>query len=269
MHKLRRTIVVASLTAMAISALAAPSSALVGKGTIGVVNGIPGQRVDICINGKEIRGNVDYGGRTSKTINSGIKSIKVYKADPRKCKGVKVAQTVIDLGALAVPLSVLDSEPGNAGRARGEPALAGGERSVCHQEGLPQGEPTLRVVPAGHQGQERQARRLGTPSHSTRAVTIPNSVARRTGSKGPVLRDGSGWVFQGKGGDRPLATDDRTQSVAGVDGLVGYMPGSRWWGWSITQCAGYGFSQRRDPRDASGREKQVCTSFAGPSSSPR
>ncbi len=101
MHKLRRTIVVASLTAMAISALAAPSSALVGKGTIGVVNGIPGQRVDICINGKEIRGNVDYGGRTSKTINSGIKSIKVYKADPRKCKGVKVAQTVIDLGALA------------------------------------------------------------------------------------------------------------------------------------------------------------------------
>ena len=101
MHRIRKSIVAASLTALAVSALAAPSSAIVGTGTIGVVNGIPGQRVDICINGKEVRSSVKYGGRTYKTMNSGIKSIKIFKADPRKCKGVKVAQKAFDLGAFA------------------------------------------------------------------------------------------------------------------------------------------------------------------------
>ena len=110
MHRIRKSIVAASLTALAVSALAAPSSAIVGTGTIGVVNGIPGQRVDICINGKEVRSSVKYGGRTYKTMNSGIKSIKIFKADPRKCKGVKVAQTIIDLGALADRTIVINKQ---------------------------------------------------------------------------------------------------------------------------------------------------------------
>ncbi len=110
MHRIRKTIVVASLTALAIAALAAPSSAIVGKGTIGIVNGIPGTKVDICINGKEIRSNVDYGGRAFRTMDSGIKSIKVYKQHEGKCKGVKVAQTVIDLGAFADWTLVVNKE---------------------------------------------------------------------------------------------------------------------------------------------------------------
>ncbi len=99
MHKVRKVIVVASLAALAVTAFAAPASAIIGKGTIGVVNGVPGQRVDICINGKEIRSNVKYGGRTFKTMWEGTKTLKVFKADPRKCKGVKLVKKTIALGA--------------------------------------------------------------------------------------------------------------------------------------------------------------------------
>lgn len=98
MHRIRKTVAIASLAALAITMLAAPASALPSKGTIGVVNGIPGQRVDICINGKEIRSNVKYGGRVHRTMLEGTKVVKVYKANPRTCKGVKLAKKVIGLG---------------------------------------------------------------------------------------------------------------------------------------------------------------------------
>ena len=54
---------VGASTALMVTAIGAPASAALGKGTIGIVNGIPGQRVDICIKGKEIRSRVPYGGR--------------------------------------------------------------------------------------------------------------------------------------------------------------------------------------------------------------
>lgn len=98
MHKVRKVMVVASLAALAVTAFAAPAAAIPGKGTIGVVNGIPGQRVDICINGKEIRSRVKYGGRTFKTMFEGTKTVKVQKADPRTCRGVKLAKKTIALG---------------------------------------------------------------------------------------------------------------------------------------------------------------------------
>lgn len=97
MHPYRKAMVVTTLAALAATALAAPSAAIVGRGTIGVVNGIPGQRVDICIDNQEIRGNVRYGGRVVRTMFEGSKTVKVFKADPRPCKGVKLAQKVIDL----------------------------------------------------------------------------------------------------------------------------------------------------------------------------
>ena len=80
-------------------AIGAPASAALGKGTIGIVNGIPGQRVDICIKGKEIKSRVAYGGRAFRTLTEGSKLIKIFKPDPRKCKGVKLAQKRIELAA--------------------------------------------------------------------------------------------------------------------------------------------------------------------------
>ena len=86
-----------AVKALAVTALGAPASATHGKGTIGIVNGIPGQRVDLCINGKEIKSRAPYGGRAFRSLPVGDKLVKIFKADPRKCKGKKLGQKAIEL----------------------------------------------------------------------------------------------------------------------------------------------------------------------------
>lgn len=100
MHKVRKLVAVSALTALALTAFAAPAAAAPGKGTIGLVNGAPGStRVDLCINGKEIRSKVKYGGRKYKILSPGFKTIKVYKADYRKCKGTLLGKKTLSLAA--------------------------------------------------------------------------------------------------------------------------------------------------------------------------
>ena len=100
MHTFRKAVLAASMTALALSALAVPATAAPppGKGTLGIVNGIPGQRVDICLNGKEIKSHAPYGGKVSKVTSTGFKTIKVFKKDPRTCRGTKLAQKTYLLG---------------------------------------------------------------------------------------------------------------------------------------------------------------------------
>jgi len=99
MHTFRKAVLITSMAALALSALAVPTTAANGaKGTLGIVNGIPGQRVDICLNGREIKSRVGYGGKKSKVTNTGFKTIKIFKADPRTCRGTKLAQKTYLLG---------------------------------------------------------------------------------------------------------------------------------------------------------------------------
>ena len=95
--RLRTIAMTAAVMALAVTALGAPASATHGKGTIGIVNGIPGQRVDLCINGKEIKSRAPYGGRAFRSLPVGDKWIKIFKADPRKCKGKKLGKKHISL----------------------------------------------------------------------------------------------------------------------------------------------------------------------------
>jgi hypothetical protein len=85
--------------ALVIAALGAPASASVSKGAIAVVNGIPGTKVDICINGREIKSRVGYGGKILKLMSPGSKTLKVFKPDPRRCRGTKLAQKRFTLTA--------------------------------------------------------------------------------------------------------------------------------------------------------------------------
>jgi hypothetical protein len=99
MPKLKPIIAGAALTALAVTAIAAPAAAAPGKGTIGLVNGAPGGRVDLCINGKEIRSKTPWGGRRYRVLSPGDKKIKVFKADPRKCRGKLLGKKTISLAA--------------------------------------------------------------------------------------------------------------------------------------------------------------------------
>jgi len=51
---------------------------------------MPGTKADICVNDKEIKSRVPDGGKTSKVMVSGFKTIKIFKKDPRKCRGAQV-----------------------------------------------------------------------------------------------------------------------------------------------------------------------------------
>lgn len=85
----RKILLTAASTAFAISALAMPVSAGT-PATVFVAHGIPGAKVDVCVNGAEVRSNFRYGRQFKAELPAGNYRVKVYLADPRECRGVKV-----------------------------------------------------------------------------------------------------------------------------------------------------------------------------------
>jgi hypothetical protein len=93
---IRRLTLVTATVALAVSALGAPASALTLDPLIAVVQGTPGASVDVCLDGKEVRSSLPYGSRYLGRLAFKKVTLKVFKADPRKCKGTKLAQKVLD-----------------------------------------------------------------------------------------------------------------------------------------------------------------------------
>jgi hypothetical protein len=87
-----KALIAAVITAaLTIGVLATPVSAASG-GKLAIVQGMPGKKVDICINGKEIRSALPYGGKVLRSLKAGPKVLKVFKKDPRRCKGRLLAR---------------------------------------------------------------------------------------------------------------------------------------------------------------------------------
>lgn len=100
MHRLRRLVLVTAATALVATALAVPASAADTTGTLAIVNGRPGAKVDICIAGKEQASAVPYGGVYRKgVIGTGIKVLKFYKADRRTCRGTLFGSYTLNIAA--------------------------------------------------------------------------------------------------------------------------------------------------------------------------
>lgn len=96
---LRMTRASATLIAamFAITALAVPAAAGVHPTQLAIIQGMPGVRVDLCVNGKEIRSGVRYGWKTFRSPDAGSVTLKVFRQDPRKCKGRLIAKRTFDL----------------------------------------------------------------------------------------------------------------------------------------------------------------------------
>lgn len=100
MHGLRKLMLGSAAAALAITALAAPAAAADTTGTLAIVNGIPGTKVDVCIGGKELRSKLGYGGVYRKNVISvGSKRLKFYKKDPRTCRGQLLGSKLINVSA--------------------------------------------------------------------------------------------------------------------------------------------------------------------------
>lgn len=89
-----RTFLISGLaTASLITVLVVPTAAADTKGTLAIVNGIPGQKVDVCLDGKELKSGLKYGGKVLKNVvATGSKKLRFYKPDPRSCRGSLVAR---------------------------------------------------------------------------------------------------------------------------------------------------------------------------------
>jgi hypothetical protein len=90
----RRILIGGSITLLAVTALGAvPAAAADNEGTLAIVQGVPGKRLDVCINGTEIRSGLRYGQVVLRDeISNGEKVIKFYSQDPRNCRGNLHAQ---------------------------------------------------------------------------------------------------------------------------------------------------------------------------------
>ena len=77
----------ALLASLTVATFAAPAAAANPK--LAIVHGIPGVRADICIDGKEVKSRMAYGtrGTLPQHLMVGGRKIKVYRTDPRKCRG--------------------------------------------------------------------------------------------------------------------------------------------------------------------------------------
>ena len=100
MSRLRQLLMGGALAALVVTALGAPVAAADTQGTLAIVNGIPGKRVDVCINGNEIASGLRYGRAVLRNvISTGNKNLKFYERDPRECRGNVLAQDNFPLAA--------------------------------------------------------------------------------------------------------------------------------------------------------------------------
>jgi hypothetical protein len=99
MYGIRKLIASVGVAALAITALGAPATAADTAGTLAIVNGHPGQRVDICIGKKEQRSGAPYGSYYRKdVIGTGKRVVSFYKRnDRRTCGGTKLGAKVLDI----------------------------------------------------------------------------------------------------------------------------------------------------------------------------
>ena len=96
----RRSLIGAALGALLFATLTFPTSAADLKGTLAFVNGIPGKRVDVCLNGREIKSGLAYGkGIFKNVIGTGDKNLKFYERDQRACRGTVLAKDRFAIGS--------------------------------------------------------------------------------------------------------------------------------------------------------------------------
>ena len=105
MQRVKTLVVGSCMAALAISALGAPAAAATPHVRLAIVNGIPGKKIDVCVNGKEIKSRLPYGKRVFKRTNTAKANIKFFAKDPRKCKGKLLGKKIVRLDDATVVIT--------------------------------------------------------------------------------------------------------------------------------------------------------------------
>ncbi|MFV2065190.1 MAG: hypothetical protein ACC726_16995 [Chloroflexota bacterium] len=105
MHRFKTLVVGSCLAALTITALGAPVAAGSHQTRLAIVNGFPGKKIDVCVNGKEIRSRLPYGKKVFKTTKTAKANIKFFAKDPRKCKGKLLGKKTVSLDDATVVIT--------------------------------------------------------------------------------------------------------------------------------------------------------------------
>lgn len=109
MGRPKSVIAAAIAAAICIAALAAPAAA--ANSRIVIVNGIAGKKVDVCLNGAEVKSGLGYGGRIVRTLADGSYVLKVFAKNTAICSGTKLAQKTITLASDDLTVVATKSAP--------------------------------------------------------------------------------------------------------------------------------------------------------------
>jgi hypothetical protein len=116
MRRPRTILIMAATAAMALSSLATPATAAVSDPFVAFVHGMPGiGRIDICIDGVEVRSRMKYGKVFKVMPTLGLHKFVLKKAAPGRCKGATLAKNKEILpshSSTTVVLSKVQGRPG-------------------------------------------------------------------------------------------------------------------------------------------------------------
>jgi hypothetical protein len=97
MKKRLTAMFVAGAAALSMLITAGQAGAATGA-TVWVAHGIPGVKVDVCVNGGEVKSNFKYGKSfVLEGVPAGRYNVKVYVADERECRGTVAIKQRINL----------------------------------------------------------------------------------------------------------------------------------------------------------------------------
>jgi hypothetical protein len=83
---MKRTIGVLVAGALAMGLMVAPASAA-AKAKLWVLHGVPGAKVDVCVNGSEVKSNFTYKQKFSADLPAGTYKVRVRAASAGECMG--------------------------------------------------------------------------------------------------------------------------------------------------------------------------------------
>lgn len=86
----------ATTLAVAISAVGAPAAAAPGA-TVVFVQGLPGKAIELCVNGTEVKSNMQYGGKLKTNFAEGKYKIKVRNKSAGVCSGSLITKVTVPL----------------------------------------------------------------------------------------------------------------------------------------------------------------------------
>lgn len=95
----RNIVIVAVVTAVSLLASFGVSAAATGDATVHVVHGVPGVKVDVCVNGAEVRSGFSYTGRFTTGLPAGEYRVAIRLASPGECDGKVVRVRTVELAA--------------------------------------------------------------------------------------------------------------------------------------------------------------------------